>query len=163
MSIVTNIGDKGTTQLLSGLTVSKSDPRITAIGTLDELNSCLGLARTLSENAEVAEFIYALQLELMKLGTELSSNKSELSHKEIGQLEEQISSLEKKINLPDTFVIPGKTACSASLDLARAISRRLEREVMVLSEKNLLENDRFLIIYCNRLSDYLFLLGRLAQ
>ena len=97
------------------------------------------------------------------MGTELSSNKSELSHKEVGELEEQISSLEKKINLPDAFVIPGKTACSASLDLARAISRRLEREVMVLSEKNLLENDRLLIIYCNRLSDYLFLLGRLAQ
>lgn len=156
MGIVTKTGDKGTTKTFRGKTVSKADPCLGALGTLDELTSALGLARSLSRHEIISQAIYKLQDNLTQIGAELSCEDNVTSPKQVEELESQIERLENQIKLPSTLIIPGSNQSSASLDLARAIARRLEREVVGLKKENL-------FIYLNRLSDYLFLLARQAE
>jgi cob(I)alamin adenosyltransferase len=156
MGIVTKKGDKGTTVTLKGKTISKADPCLNALGTLDELTSALGLARSLSHHKTVSEAIYKLQDDLTQIGAELSCEDNIISQKNAEELETQIREIENQIKLPSSLIITGSDPASASLDLARAITRRLEREIVSLKKQNL-------FVYINRLSDYLFLLARQAE
>ncbi|MFH1874604.1 MAG: cob(I)yrinic acid a,c-diamide adenosyltransferase [Pseudomonadota bacterium] len=160
MSIITKTGDKGTTKTLAGNTVSKTNLQIIAGGTLDELISCLGLAKTLGSKTQTQD-ITNIQNKLIKIGAEISSLNPEITDKDIAEIETKITELEKNIKLPKELIIPGNNPGSAGLDLARAIARRMEREVVELQEKGIIKNKQ-LLIYCNRLSDYLFLLARQA-
>jgi cob(I)alamin adenosyltransferase len=165
MSITTKHGDRGMTKLLSGETVSKADLRIELVGTLDELVAALGLARSMSPTPTFSSEIRALQLDLINIGAEFSYlGSQEISKTRMNtvQLEENIATLESEMKLPPSFLIPGTTPCSSALELARTIARRLERLSIAIHEKKGYIGDA-IIVYLNRLSDYLFLLARKAE
>jgi len=166
MSIVTKQGDRGMTKLLSGETVSKADCRIELVGTLDELLATLGFARSMSPTQTFASEIRVLQIELMNVGSELSSAGSKGPSKtrtvDVAQIEKKIAAIESEIKLPPSFLLPGTTPCASALEMARTIARRLERQIVAVRDEKGHIADA-LIIYLNRLSDYLFLLARRAE
>lgn len=169
MKIYTRRGDTGETGLLYGGRVSKADPRTEAYGTIDEAVSALGLARSLSQDARVREIILDLQRELFTVGAELATDVDHydtfLKHfkpvtaEMVTRLEETMDSLQEEFTLPRAFVIPGASAASGAMDLARSVLRRAERRAVGLHEEGLLKNPEVLR-YLNRLADLLFILPR---
>ncbi|MEX1274838.1 MAG: cob(I)yrinic acid a,c-diamide adenosyltransferase [Bacteroidota bacterium] len=168
MKIYTKTGDKGETSLFGGERVSKDALRIEAYGTVDELNSLLGVARSLKPGGGVGTILERIQNDLFILGADLatplsSSNtkipRMELRHAE--DLEPIIDSLEAKLRPLKAFVLPGGKPVGAHLHLARTVCRRGERLVVKLAKS---ENiGTVLIVYLNRLSDLLFVLARYAN
>jgi cob(I)alamin adenosyltransferase len=151
--IYTRGGDKGETSLGDGSRVSKLDPRVAAMGDVDELNSLLGLAGGLDR----------VQNELFDLGADLSvpfevENRLRITDEAVERLEQGIE--EANATLPDlkSFVLPGGSERAAQLFLARAVCRRAERTVLALHDANPL-----CAVYLNRLSDLLFVLARAAN
>ncbi len=169
MSIVTKTGDKGRTKLLSGEEVSKAEARLEVAGTVDELCAHLGLARSLVEDAGLAGEVRALAVDLFRVGAELASNSPEkqvwierTEERHVAKIDSLIAALESGIELPRSFIVPGATAASAALDVARTVARRLERRVAALAEGGGYANPQG-VIYLNRVSDYLFLLARAVE
>jgi cob(I)alamin adenosyltransferase len=170
MSIVTKTGDKGETSLMYGRRVPKSDPRVDAYGCVDEVMAALGLARAMCDRAFVAEELLAVQKDLIVVMGELATSPEDRDRyvKEGFQLTsaamiERISGvivdLEKDKSLyPKDWVIPGGSAASAALDLARTTCRRAERRVAELEETN-----PEILRYLNRLSDFCWVLARYAD
>lgn len=166
-SITTGIGDKGTTRLFSGDVVSKSSPRPEAYGDIDELVSHLGVARSLCTHADTIERLIYLQRELFKAGAELATPMESLARKaspridaeRLAELDRLRSDLEAQISMPRGFILPGGTPVAAHIDIARAVARRCERRVVALAEAGEINNPS-LLIWMNRLSDYLWLLAR---
>ena len=169
MSIVTKTGDKGETALMYGRRVRKSDARVEAYGCVDELTAALGVARASCADELVVEEILATQRELITLMGEVATPADERERyaKDYGvttvamvdRLSGVIVDLEKdKALYPKDWVIPGATAASAALDLARTICRRAERRVSELDEQN-----PEILRYLNRLSDLLWLLARYVE
>jgi cob(I)alamin adenosyltransferase len=151
--IYTRGGDKGETSLGDGSRISKLDPRVAAIGDVDELNSLVGLAGGLDR----------IQNELFDLGADLSvpfevENRLRITAEAVERLEQEID--EANAALPDlkSFVLPGGSERAAQLYLARAVCRRAERSVLAVSDTNPL-----CAVYLNRLSDLLFVLARAAN
>lgn len=161
MSIVTKKGDGGTTKLFSGETVSKSDPLLDVVGTIDELIASLGLARSLSAQKELSSEIRSLEIDLMKLAAGLSKRSAEVDVA-VSTIEERISDLERETRLPRSFLVPGTTPCASAIELSRTVARRLERIIVAAKEAKICESTAA-CIYMNRLSDYLFLLARHAE
>ncbi len=169
MKVYTRSGDSGETNLLFGGRVSKNDPRPTACGAIDEANSALGMARAVSTDETVRTRITHVQRELFVVGGELatSTEHREMLEKDSGvvtsdmtaRLESWIDEIDSKIELPNEFILPGGSPASAAIDLARTVVRRAERDVVGLQHDHLLANDEILR-YLNRLSDFLFMLGR---
>jgi len=174
--IYTKNGDKGETNLFLGGSLSKSDIRVEAYGTVDEVVSSIGFAKTQCENSEVIEIIEKLQYSLFKVGAELSikedneDNKSvkpndiinTIDSKNIKEIEDTIDSIIKKIEIGNEFIMPGTSSGSAALDISRTITRRLERCIVKVDIKYGLKNKN-IIIYINRLSDLMFVLARLED
>lgn len=172
MKIYTKTGDKGTTALFGGTRVPKSHIRIDAYGTVDELNSHLGLVKDTCQNAEVTKFMNHIQDRLFTVGAILATDpekarmkngKDRLDIPRISQ--ENISALEVKIdamneNLPAMthFVLPGGHPTVSYCHIARCVCRRAERLATALY--NLEKFDQEVLQYLNRLSDYLFVLAR---
>ena len=151
MSIVTKTGDQGETGLYNGMRVKKSDPRMEALGDIDELSSHLGFL-TMPE-------IQNLQRDLFELGARVGNPDGKGSMTvALKALEKEVEALESTLPPLHNFVFPGGCQDAAHLYLARAICRRAERHLSVLDP--LPENA---LPYFNRLSDYLFLLGRQAN
>jgi cob(I)alamin adenosyltransferase len=152
--IYTRGGDKGETSLGDGSRVSKLDPRVAAIGDVDELNSLVGWAGDLER----------VQNELFDLGADLSvpyvgnEDRLRIADDAIGRLEHDIE--EANASLPElkSFVLPGGSERAARLFLARAVCRRAERAVLAVPDTNPL-----VAVYLNRLSDLLFVLARAAN
>ena len=166
MPITTKTGDNGKTSLLYGSRVRKDNLRIEICGILDELNSFLGLAKSLLKDKALKKLINKVQGELFVIGGEVAAGKSssklrrKIGQKNIKGLELFIEKLEKKRKLKEhTFVLPGGSTISAILDVARAIARRAERRIATLRNKGMLKN-RHILIYLNRLSDLLYLTAR---
>lgn len=166
MKLFNKKGDGGFTSLMYGSRVSKSDPRPEAYGTLDEANSTLGFAKTLSRNEKHKEIIHKIQEDLFVVGGELATNsedcgklKKRIGEDDVKELQDLIEELETGVKLPDSFIIPGSSTVSAVLDMARTIVRRGERRVARLKEENLLVND-VILAYLNRTADLLFILAR---
>jgi len=167
--IYTKRGDTGQTGLLYGGRVSKSDPRVCAYGVVDEANSMLGMARAFCETTRVKEIIFEVQKDLFTIGAELATDIqkyqtfklhfSPTTHEMTRHLEDLIDDLFVEVDLPRSFIIPGASSVSATLDVARGILRRAERETTALKEAYLLANEEILR-YLNRLSDLLFVLAR---
>jgi len=162
--IYTRRGDQGMTRLLSGERVSKDDPRPKAYGAVDELQSCLGLARALILQPEVRSILYDVQQDLFSAGAALASSHNsaigrsrEIGKTDIAKLENWIDDTTAVCGLPNHFVIPGNTADSAAVHVARAVCRRCERLIVMLNHNH----DHFtpLVGYFNRLSDLLFVLA----
>lgn len=172
MKLYTKTGDKGETSLFTGQRVPKSDPFIEALGTVDECNSALGVALSFfadtPEMNPIREQIEVIQHALFDVGAALAtprttaaSNKMEktrFDHEEIEILEKWIDAMDAKLPPLHEFILPGGHPAGASLHLARCICRRAERRVLPL-QRNADVSDTVLI-YLNRLSDYLFSVSR---
>lgn len=166
MRIYTRRGDDGTTGLLHGGRVAKHDARIAALGDVDEAQSALGLARAAAEpGGELDEMVVAVQRDLWILMAEVGTEAAHRARLEPGttrvevgmveRLERLIDDLSTRFEAPRGFVVPGQSAASASLDLARAVVRRAERSVVAL---DLAEGTAG--AYLNRLSDLLWTMAR---
>ena len=156
----TGRGDDGTTGILSGRRVGKSDALIEAIGDLDELNSAVGVALLGIKDQTVEVELKAIQNDLFVLGANLAyaneskSEKAQIKPKALQRLESSIKNLDEKTPDLKRFVLPGGSACAANLHLARAIARRAERRVIAAGKEYKIE--RGVVAYLNRLSSYLF-------
>jgi len=170
--IYTKTGDDGTTGLLYGGRVSKGAGIPDAVGTTDEAVAVLGLARALSGDQLLRERILDLQRQLFVVGADLATNPDERERLEPGVslvTQEMVEALERRIDelvathpLPNVFVVPGANPVSSTLDVARAVVRRAERRVVELRASGTPMSEP-LPRYLNRLSDLLFILGRVAN
>lgn len=169
MPITTKKGDKGFTSLLGGRRVPKIHLRPEAYGTVDELNSFLGMARTVSKDRMVKEMLLTIQTHLFIIGSALALPgrdrtllKREITQKEVKWLTRLSTDFEAFLKPKPKFIIYGETHISSILDVARAVSRRAERRVAEMKLKGMLHNARILE-YLNRLSDVLYLLARYEE
>ena len=160
--IYTKGGDKGQTSLGSGRRVPKHDPRVDAYGQVDEANAAIGLARLHTKGAADA-MLARIQNDLFDLGADLC--RPEPKEGDLRIVENQVTRLEREIDAMNaalqplqSFVLPGGTPAAAYLHLARTVTRRAERAMTALAEKNWVSPEA--IKYINRLSDHLFVLSR---
>src|SRR4030088_2122522 len=171
-SIVTRTGDGGETGLLYGGRGARTNPRTEAYGAVDEAISTLGAARALVKDRGRHAIILRIQSELFTVGAELATDAAEYDKLEehfmvvtpdfTSRVEREIVDLERRVPLPDAFVIPGGTPAAAALDLARAVLRRAERRIVGLQQAGHLPNPE-VARYANRLSDLLFMLARAEE
>ena len=167
MKIYTRTGDEGTTGLLGGGRVSKSDRRLNAYGTIDELNAVLGVVRAAGVSSRCDEILLNLQSQMFHLGAELAtpqpahSATEVLQNEIITELEAGIDTLEKGLPPLQAFILPGGSPAAAALHLARCVCRRAEREIVALSEQTQVRP--LVLKYVNRVSDLLFVLARTAN
>jgi cob(I)alamin adenosyltransferase len=165
MSISTKRGDGGQTGLAGGIRVSKTHPRVECYGTVDELNSHIGFARSICEDPEIAEKLKGIQRELYKVGSAIAtppeSKKTppEITPAMVDALEDEVHRIEADPGVIADWTMPGGAPDSAALDIARTICRRAERLTAGLVETGVLTNPSILA-YINRLSDLLWLFGR---
>lgn len=162
--IYTKTGDEGKTGLADGTRVDKDDLRVVAYGAVDEANAALGMARN-HVGKDVLEAISRVQNDLFDLGADLSTplkedeeNVLRIVSGQVLWLEQQMDSLNENILPLLSFILPGGTEAAAALHLARTISRRAERHAVTLGKKEAINPEA--LKYLNRLSDYLFVLGR---
>jgi cob(I)alamin adenosyltransferase len=165
MKIYTKTGDKGETALLGGTRVSKHHLRIEAYGTVDELNSFIGLARDHITDEGDRALLLEIQERLFTLGATLATDPAKTNVKKPDLVEGDIEKLEKSIDemnegLPDlrNFILPGGHPAVSTVHIARCVCRRAERLTTRLAEAERV--DEIIIRYLNRLSDWLFVLAR---
>ena len=164
MKIYTKSGDKGSTSLFGGTRVSKDDIQIEAYGTVDELNSCIGLLISGINDEAVSIELKSLQPLLFDIGSHLASDgssedylpplddaKTEFLEKRIDQMSEDLPPLK-------SFIMPGGSENIARAHICRTVCRRAERRVTALSQVK--DVNPFIIVYLNRLSDYFFVISR---
>ncbi len=165
MKIYTKTGDQGETGLYGGRRISKSDLRLEAYGTIDELNSYLGLIRSLEIHPHQQTFIIDIQTELFTIGAHLATDvkKSGLllpdfNENLVADLEKAIDQMNEPMPEQKHFILPGGNITLSHLHVCRAVCRRTERRIVTMS----LESDLHphIIKLLNRLSDYLFVLAR---
>lgn len=169
--VYTRTGDRGDTALVGGRRVAKDSPRIVAYGTIDELNSTLGLVRSLASerkdkaSRQLVELLAALQNELFDLGSELATPEDaeyegmwRVGDAEIAALERTIDAHQKTLEPLRSFILPGGGMLGATLHQARTICRRAEVEILRLSRVEAISP--LALRYVNRLSDLLFVLAR---
>ena len=169
MKIYTRKGDSGQTHLLFGENTSKSGIRCEAYGSTDEAISAMGLARSLTKEPLVKEILYRLQNEMFLVGAELATIPGDIEKFKskyptvtsdmVIRVEKDIDSVSEQTILPPSFIIPGASAGSAALDLARTALRRAERKIVSINELECLDNQE-IMRYVNRVSDLLFVLAR---
>jgi cob(I)alamin adenosyltransferase len=171
--VYTRTGDKGETALVGGKRVPKDSPRIDAYGTIDELNSIVGLARVFNEESldagEAHQFLDGvlcqIQDELFDLGSELATPPKffkegmyRVSESEIDRIEKSIDRCQKDLEPLKSFILPGGGRIGAYLHQCRTVCRRAEREILRLSRSE--EINDYALKYVNRLSDLFFVLSR---
>lgn len=168
MKIYTKTGDKGMTGLYGGARVSKSSPRISAYGEVDELNALLGVARAETPHDQLKRSLGEIQTTLFTLGAQLASPTVDpkievITAKQVDGLERQIDVITEILPPMRNFILPGGSKTSALLHLARTVCRRAERSTVYLSSLPGEAVDHWVLTYINRLSDFLFILARLAN
>lgn len=163
--IYTRGGDKGKTALGNGSRVAKHAPRVAAYGTVDECNATIGLVR-LHTSDEADAMLARIQNDLFDLGADLCTPEEEapaypplrITASQVERLEQEIDAMNAELEPLQSFVLPGGTAASAHLHLARTVARRAEREVTALADEEAINPEA--IRFINRLSDLLFVMGR---
>jgi len=168
MNIYTKTGDSGTSGLIGGTRVSKDDIRLEAYGCIDELNSFLGLLLTECKDQDDTGFVRKIQNQLFSIGSFLATDQAVSTLKILEPVtDEMIQAIESEIDhivslLPEIkqFVIPGGNKPAAICHICRTVCRRAERNVIKVSKVYTVQQN--MIIYLNRLSDYLFVLARKA-
>jgi cob(I)alamin adenosyltransferase len=164
----TRTGDEGTTGLLGEGRVPKFDLRIEALGALDEATAALGLARATVTAPRIGPLLLDVQRDLYHLMAEVGATPEnaekfrKIDEKRVGWLEEQTDAIEKIVEMPREFILPGETPSSAALSLARTVVRRAERRVVELFHAEKLGN-LALLAYLNRLSSLCFVLELLEN
>ena len=159
MKIYTKTGDKGMTSLVGGKRVEKDDARVQAYGTLDELQSFVGMLASATDEVQLED----IQRVLFKIGGYLAfedATSAGVTDEMIAQLEQQIDHLSDELPPLRTFIIPGGTMAASICHVCRTVCRRAERRMTTLRRTIDVELDDNAFIYINRLSDYFFLLAR---
>ena len=169
MSIVTKTGDAGTTGLIGGGRVSKADLRVEAYGTIDELGAALGFARSITDDDEVREIAKTIQRELFAVGAVVATDPSARKRGEapvtaemVAALDAHVARIEAVEGILGDWALPGDHAAAAAFDVARTVCRRAERHIVHLADAGEVD-DASVLSYMNRLSDLLWLLGRLLE
>ena len=164
-SISTMRGDSGETSLAGGVRVSKASARVETYGTIDELNSILGFARSICEDAEIAAFTKNVQQDLFKIGSSLAtpaeSPKPQIAIDPglVDRLTDEVHRIEAIDGMLADWSLPGEHRTAAAFDMARTACRRAERQLVRLQEAGAFVQPSMLA-YVNRLSDLLWLFGR---
>lgn len=167
MKVYTKTGDSGKTGLIGGTRVAKHDVRLEGYGTVDELNSYIGLLSTFEEvNAENIQFLRFVQNKLFSVGAHLATDRGRVGLQQASLLtDEHVSIIEAEIDRLDAilppltnFVLPGGTQASAVCHVCRTVARRAERCVCALMEDYPVDNQ--VLVFLNRLSDYFFVFSR---
>ncbi|MDK2123659.1 cob(I)yrinic acid a,c-diamide adenosyltransferase [Parachitinimonas caeni] len=163
--IVTRTGDQGTTGLGDGSRVSKTHPRIVALGDLDELNSQLGVVRAEALPLAIDQSLLRIQHDLFDLGGEIAvPGRRALREQQLLRLEAEVEQFNAELGPLREFILPGGCRAAAALHVARAICRRAERALQALSEQTPeLEAGNLAGRYLNRLSDLLFVAARYSN
>ena len=168
MSIATKLGDRGQTGLIGGLRVSKSDLRVETYGTVDELNTFLGFARSICRNAEVAGWTETIQRTLFRVGAALAtppeSRKlaADVTQEDVEMLTGLVHQIESMDGILADWSLPGAHTESAAYEMARTVCRRAERAVVrFIAEGGDVQPE--VVAYLNRLSDLIWLFGRLIE
>ncbi len=167
MKIYTKTGDKGTTSLIGGTKVSKSHVRIESYGTIDELNSFIGLCADSINDLHSKVSLKEIQDRLFTIGSSLACDPDkepklklpDLKESDISFLEQEIDKMNDVLPVMKNFILPGGHISVSHLHVARCVCRRAER-ICVLMQDNKMFIDETVIKYINRLSDYLFVLAR---
>ncbi|MBQ8501973.1 MAG: cob(I)yrinic acid a,c-diamide adenosyltransferase [Bacteroides sp.] len=164
--LYTRTGDQGTTALVGGARVPKTHLRLEAYGTMDELNTQLGLLVTyLTDEADV-RFLQRIQNHLFVIGSHLATDRTKTALREasilhpelVAALEQEIDRLDASLPAQRAFILPGGSRPAAVCHVCRTVCRRAERRILSLAEQ--VEVDAEILSYMNRLSDYLFILSR---
>jgi cob(I)alamin adenosyltransferase len=164
--IYTRGGDRGETSLGDGSRVSKLDPRVVAFGTVDELNSLLGLALAADIVGDMRPVLERVQNELFDVGADISvpydvGDRLRVAQSQVNRLEVDCDRFNADLPELKSFVLPGGSELAARLHVARAVCRRAERDVLEAARE--LELNPLVAVYLNRLSDLLFILARAAN
>jgi len=166
LKIYTKTGDDGNTGLQGNYRISKSHQRIIAYGTIDEANASLGIIQLNLLDEDIVKILTRIQNELFVVGSDLSNtnlndSKNRVSLDMINKLEDDIDKLESELTPLKNFILPGGEPEAAQIHYSRAVVRRAETQVVLLSEKDEINSN--CIKYLNRLSDLLFVMGRLIN
>jgi cob(I)alamin adenosyltransferase len=169
MKIYTKTGDKGKTSLIGGTKVFKSDLRIEAYGTVDELNSFIGLCFDQLKSHNIHNVLSEVQDRLFTVGSALACDPEketklkipDLHEGDVELLEKEIDKMNEVLPVMKSFILPGGHVAVSSLHIARTVCRRAERRCVKMQKKEM-EVENLIIKYLNRLSDYLFVLARFA-
>jgi len=164
--IYTKTGDDGTSGLIGGTRVEKTDQRLEAYGTVDELNSWIGMIKTTFIEEEVSSTLELTQNKLFVIGSYLATDpdKSDLRNalecdgRHIEKLESEIDRMQTHMPELTNFILPGGTSSAAQTHVARTVCRRAERRITAIAEEAMI--DQHILKFINRLSDYLFVLAR---
>ncbi len=164
--VYTKTGDTGTTSLVGGTRVSKTHVRLESYGTIDELNSNLGLLMTYLTDEDDRRFLFRVQNLLFSIGSHLATDQEKMelkqasiiTNKHVEEVEREIDRVDGELPSLRAFVIPGGSRGAAVCHVCRTVCRRAERRILALAENNTVSTD--VIAYINRISDYLFVLSR---
>jgi cob(I)alamin adenosyltransferase len=167
LKIYTKTGDKGTTSLIGGTRVSKAHIRIESYGTVDELNSWIGMVGDQFAHKHSKKILKEIQDRLFTIGSSLACDPEketkmqipDLKAEDITLLEKEIDRMNEKMPVMKSFVLPGGHIAVSTAHVARCVCRRAERLCVTLAEQNMFV-EPLVIQYLNRLSDYLFVLAR---
>jgi cob(I)alamin adenosyltransferase len=168
MSIATKRGDGGQTSLAGGIRVSKSDLRVEAYGTIDELNTHMGFARSICQHMQIKEWTLEIQRTLFRVGSALATPpesrkaKPPVIQEDVDHLTSLVHSIEAREGILSDWSIAGEHTEAAAYEVARTVCRRAERHIVRLVESGA-DVDPNVIAYVNRLSDLLWLFGRLLE
>lgn len=168
MSIATMHGDKGETALVGGLRISKADLRVEAYGTVDELNSVLGFARSICTNKEIRSWTEEIQRTLFRVGSALSTpsegkeGSPSLTSEDVDALTKLVHQIEATEGILSDWSLPGAHTESAAYEVARTVCRRAERIAVRLASSGV-DVKPEVLAYLNRLSDLIWLFGRLIE
>lgn len=166
MKIYTKTGDTGKTSLIGGQREMKNHPRLNAYGTVDELNSFLGLLRAKTDEEKINKLIFEIQNTLFSVGANLATDTTttklmdfaKINDEKISEIEKTIDKIQEKLPEIKNFIIYGEDELSALCHVCRAIVRRAEREIITVNQEFSIDNN--ILTYMNRLSDLLFVLAR---
>ena len=167
--VYTRTGDQGETSLVGGVRIKKSDIRLEAYGTVDELSAHLGMLVAMLETGEEHDFLIRVQNNLFNVCTHLATDQSQtplypsahLAEGEIASLEQRIDSLMKQLPERQGFVLPGGVPAACQAHICRTVCRRAERRIAALAEEAHIAPE--MQQYVNRLSDYLFVLAKIIN
>jgi cob(I)alamin adenosyltransferase len=168
MSIATKRGDGGQTSLPGGVRVAKNDLRVECYGTVDELISTMGFARSITQDVEIKELAKNIQRELFKIGSAIGTHPEskkpapDITESMVDALTSHVLAMEAEPGILNDWSIPGELPDASAFDVARTVCRRVERIAVELRDRGELSNPHILS-YLNRLSDVLWLMGRVLE
>jgi cob(I)alamin adenosyltransferase len=165
VKIYTRTGDDGSTGIMGSRRLQKFSERIQSIGDLDELNAAIGFARSTANSPELSEWLRRIQNWIFEAGSELAApgdaRFQSISNSQVAYLEASIDEWTQQLPAIKNFILPGGSNTASTIHLARAICRRAERTVVALSNVETVRSE--IIVFLNRLADWLFTAARFAN